>query len=245
MSPFYPAHEWAPRKNPAMMSVMRTLRYTLCVLLLAQPAFGGGAPEGKPKPKKTVSFSLSRLQSTYKKSPSLEAEITQVVYQASLARTKTSRGSLKLAKPNLMRWEIYEPEASVTVSNGRKVFYFTPDARGKGKGQVIERNAKALEEQPLFRILTGASSLEKEFRIKKKEKDGDLTVLLLEPKKEMGDLAELTLKANPKYLIEELILTTQSGNKTTFSLQNQTLGAKLPAQIFDFKAPPGTEIVQN
>jgi outer membrane lipoprotein-sorting protein len=42
-----------------------------------------------------------------------------------------------------------------------------------------------------------------------------------------------------------MILETQSGNKTKFTLQNQTLGAKLPAQIFDFKAPAGTEVVNN
>ena len=49
--------------------------------------------------------------------------------------------NLKLSKPNLARWEIYEPEASVMVSDGHKLSYYTPDARGKGKGQVIERKA--------------------------------------------------------------------------------------------------------
>lgn len=214
----------------------------MCGLVLSSLSFAGGAPEPK---KAKAGFSLGKLQATYKGAGSLEGDFVQEVYQASLARTKTSKGSLKLSKPNLVRWEIYEPEASVMVSNGRKVFYFTPDARGKGKGQVIERKASELERQPLFQILTGNASLEKEFTVKKKEKAGDVTSLTLKPKKEMADLDQVILRVSSKYLIEEMILETQSGNKTKFTLQNQALGAKLPAQIFDFKAPAGTEVVNN
>lgn len=218
------------------------LRYIMCGLVLSSLSFAGGAPEAK---KAKAGFSLAKLQATYKGSGSLEGDFVQEVYQASLARTKTSKGTIKLSKPNFVRWEIYEPEASVMVSNGRKVFYFTPDARGKGKGQVIERKASELERQPLFQILTGNASLEKEFSILKKEKAGDLTSLTLKPKKEMADLEQVILRVSSKYLIEEMILETQSGNKTKFTLQNQSLGAKLPAPIFDFKAPAGTEVVNN
>ena len=225
-------------------------RYIMCALLATASAptlaLAAKAPVA---PKKT--FSLVKLQNSYKNTQGLETDFVQEVYQASLARTKTSKGSLKLAKPNLVRWEIYEPEASVMVSNGRKVSYFTPDARGKGKGQVLERKASELQKQPLFQILTGASPLGQEFKIAKQvEVDGPakehrLTELTLEPKKPMGDLAQAILRVNSKYLIEELILETQSGNKTKITLQNQNLGAKLPAQLFDFKPPADTEILRN
>ena len=120
-----------------------------------------------------------------------------------------------------------------------------PDARGKGKGQVIERKAKELEKQALFRVLSGASPLDKEFIVLKEEKGKEATTLTLKPKAPWNDLEQLILRVGPKYLISELILETQSGNKTKITLQNQSLGAKLPAQIFEFKAPAGTEIVNN
>jgi outer membrane lipoprotein carrier protein len=206
------------------------------------------ASHAKAKPGK---FSLLRLHNAYKNAGSLQADFVQEVYQASLARTKTSKGSLRLAKPNLVRWEIYEPEASVMVSDGSRLFYFTPDARGKGKGQVIVHKARDLTQQPLFRILTGTASLQKEFTVEKEQKTAALpgqealTEVVLRPKKQMDDLQDVVLKVNAKYLIAELILETQSGNKTKITLQNQTLGAKLPAQIFAFKPPPGTEEVRN
>ncbi len=196
-------------------------------------------------------FSLAKLQKTYKETTAIEADFVQEVYQASLARTKSSKGSLKLAKPNLVRWEIHEPEASVMVSNGRKLWYFNPDARGKNKGQVLERKPSDLQKQPIFQILTGASALDSDFTVEKTEekiglsKELKLTSISLKPKKPMADLARAVLTVNSNYLISEIIIENQSGNTTKITLLNQVLGAKLPPVLFDFKPPEGTEILQN
>jgi outer membrane lipoprotein carrier protein len=228
-------------KNCYAAHAMKNIIFLLLLCLIPHAALA----EKSPPPKKA--FSLEKLQNTYKKALSLEADLLQEVYQASLGRTKTSRGSLKLAKPNLARWEIYEPEASVMVSDGLKLSYFTPDARGKGKGQVIERKAVELQKQPLFRILTGASSLDKDFHVEKETEwaDGKGTELVLKPTKKLGDIVEVRLRVGPKYLIQELITETEAGNKTKITLQNQVLGAKLPPALFAFKPPAGTEVLQH
>jgi outer membrane lipoprotein carrier protein len=218
--------------------------FLLVTLFAMLPAYAA-------KRKKEAAFSLERLQGSYRKNASLEADFLQEVYQASLGRTKTSKGSLKLSKPNLARWEIYEPEASVMVSNGHKLSYFTPDARGKGKGQVIERKAHELEKQPLFRILTGQSPLSQEFKLEKSsevegaETPEKWTELVLKPKKKMGDVVAVQLKVDSKYLIREMITESETGNKTKITLQNQVLGAKLPPALFEFKPPADTEVLQN
>jgi outer membrane lipoprotein carrier protein len=216
-------------------------------LLFAVPAHA----VDKSKISTVKKISLDKLQNTYKNKASLESDFIQEVYQASLARYKTSKGNIRLSKPSFVRWEVSEPEASVMVSNGRKVSYFNPDARGKGKGQVIERAASELERQPLFRILTGSAPLTKEFTIVKQEKmpgitKGEtLTELTLKPKKSMGDISQVRLQVDAKYLIRELNLENENGNKTKITLQNQSLGDKLPTALFDFKAPEGTEIIRN
>ena len=220
------------------------MKMLLCLaLLVSSPALA------VEKASVTKKLSLDKLQATYRDKASLEVDFIQEVFQASLARFKTSKGNLKLSKPNFVRWEIYEPEASVMVSNGRKVFYFTPDARGKGKGQVIERSAAELSRQPLFRLLTGSVPLSKEFTVEKEETTdgigGTLTHLTLKPKKSMGDIKSVLLQVDGKYLIRELNLENENGNKTKFTLQNQNLGDKLPAALFDFKPPPGTEVLKN
>lgn len=198
-------------------------------------------------------ISLSKLQSKYKNTQSLQADMIQEVYQAALARTKTSKGSITLSKPNFVKWEITEPEANVMVSNGRKLWYYTPDAGGKNKGQVIVRKSAELEKQPIFRILSGAAALDKEFKIISQQESTDSTVqgerswmeIRLKPKKSMGDLSEVKLSISSKYLISELVIENMSGNKTKITLQNQALGAKLPPVLFDFKPPQGTEVIKN
>lgn len=224
-----------------------SLASLLALILVPSDAYAAKKPAAKAK----TPFSLEKLQQSYKKNASLEADFVQEVYQASLARTKTSKGTLKLSKPNLVRWEIHEPEASVLVSNGRKVFYYTPDARGKGKGQVIQKKTTELEKQPLFRILTGSSPLHKEFKVEKLEvlpgaTEGEKrTELTLKPLKAMGDIDRVLLQVDGKYLIQELITQNQSGNKTKITLQNQVLGAKLPPALFEFKPPADTEVLSN
>jgi outer membrane lipoprotein carrier protein len=222
------------------------LLFTLFVML---PAYA--AKKKKASAKSGAAFSLEKLQGAYRKNASLEADFLQEVYQASLGRTKTSKGNLKLSKPNLARWEIYEPEASVMVSDGHKLSYYTPDARGKGKGQVIERKSTELARQPLFRILTGQAPLEQEFKVEKREEiEGTdqaekWTKLVLKPRKKIGDIVTVQLKVDPKYLIREMITESETGNKTKITLQNQVLGAKLPPALFEFKPPADTEVLQN
>lgn len=219
----------------------------LISLLWINPAFAVDRAKVSTEKK----FSLSKLQKTYKQAGSMEADFVQEVYQASLARTKTSKGHIQLKSPNRVRWEVHEPEANVLVSNGKKLWYFNPDARGKGKGQAILRSPRELETQPIFRILTGSAPLEKDFNVVKTEKvDGvtkeqKLTAITLKPKKPLSDLAEATLKVDSKYMISELILENLSGNRTKISLQNQVLGANLPPALFEFKPPEGTEVLQN
>jgi len=222
---------------------MKILQYSLCAFLTFT-SLAQGAKIKAPK------FSLDKLQSTYSKSPSLEADIVQEVYQASLARTKTSKGSILLSKPNFVRWEMTEPEATLLVSNGRKVFYFTPNARGPGKGQVIEKKATTLSKQPLFRLLTGAGSWKQDFTLQSQKSlslDGSPAghEIILEPKTKELDLKKVTLKVSRASRIEEILLENPNGNRTRIILQNQTLGAKLPTNLFDFKPPADTETIRQ
>ena len=76
-------------------------------------------------------------------------------------------------------------------------------------------------------------------------KEGHDTKITLKPKHKLGELTELHLVINDKYLITEMFLKNESGNTTKISLLNQQLGAKLPPVLFDFIPPPGTEIIKN
>ncbi len=212
---------------------MKFLIYTLLCLI--------------PNARAEDSFSIKRLEAKYKSAKSLEADFVQEVFQATLAKVKTSKGNIRLRKPGSVRWEIYEPEASIMVSNGRKLWYYTPNAGTKGKGQVIERSANELSKQPLFQILTGTSGLEKAFTVVKTEakEEKELTEVTLKPKQSSGPLELVRLTVDDKYLISEVFLKNTTGNTTKISLLNQHLDATFPAVLFNFVPPAGVDVIKN
>jgi outer membrane lipoprotein carrier protein len=189
---------------------------------------------------------LGRLEKKYAEVGSIEADFTQEVYQATLARTKTSRGAITLSKPLLVRWETHAPERSVLVSNGIKIWYYTPEIGPEDKkGQVIVSPASELSKNPLIGILNGSIPVEKAFRIKSRNESDGLHTLELEPKKRMGDVKTAILEVGSNYLIKQIKLIHQSGNTTKISLQKVRLGAKLPTNLFKFSPPPGTQVVEG
>ena len=217
-----------------------TTKCAALILTLLLPTFARAA-----KPAVKAGFSLEKLQEKYKKTSSVEADFVQEIFQSALNNTKTSKGNFRLAKPNLIRWETLEPEANVSVSDGHTLWYFSPNAKGKGKGQAFQRKHNDLARQPLFKILTGKSELTKEFQLDKVQTDGDVSSVYLKPTKTMGDLGSLMLKVSGKYEITEILIENLSGNRTKLTLQNQVLGAKLPPALFNFKPPAGTEVLKD
>ena len=198
------------------------------------------------KAEASKSFDLKKLEEKYKNTESLEADFTQEVYQVTLARTKTSNGTISLAKPNRVRWETIKPDPNIMVSNGSKLWFYTPAIDSKGKAQILEGSVKELIRQPIYQILTGKAKLNKEFIIEKIEKPSpELTQLELKPRKSVADTKVVFLTVDAKYLITEVLIHHLRGNKTKISLQNTKLGAKLPSQLFNFKPPAGSDVIQG
>lgn len=221
---------------------MKILFVLLMTLTQVLPCFAKDRNKKEPSPKLSI---LQKIQDKYHAVQSVEADLVQEVYQAALGRTKTSTGSLQLMKPNYVRFELHQPEASVLVSNGHRVSYYTPPISSQDKGKVIQKPAGDLNQQPLYRILTGAASFEKEFKLLKQNEAGDLTEILLEPSKAIGATRKVKLTVNKELEIIEILLMNQGDNTTRIRLQNTKLGAKLPPNLFDFKPPPGTDIVKE
>ncbi len=224
------------------------MRNILWIAALLLPALGFAA-----NPKGEIKLSTKQLQDTYRKAETVKADFQQEVFQASLARTKTSSGTLAIESPNKIHWEITAPEKSLTISNGRKLWYYTPNAGTSGKGQVIEKSSPLVFNQPLFRILTGSADLTKEFTVAKEQRlegivpHAAVTKLTLKPKRASawGDTKEVELTVQSNYLISEVLIRGLSGNRTKISLQNQQLGTKLSPKLFDFSPPAGAELIKD
>src|SRR5262249_9142250 len=120
--------------------------------------------EKKHSPAEKTS-ALQETQKKYKDVKTLTAEFSQKKTNLALGTTKESAGRIFMKRPNLFRWQTEEPEASILVSNGKKIWYYTPPFREGEKGQVMVRHASD-QSKLAVDLLSGQFDLKKDFKSK-------------------------------------------------------------------------------
>lgn len=191
-------------------------------------------------------FDLNLLEKKYQKAGSFRADFQQTIVQSKLARTKSSEGELLIRKPNMIHWDTQKPRRNVLVSNGERIWHYTPGLTEDDQGQVKILPAKYIANHQIVKILQGKANIKASFDVFTEREEGKQIVLALEPKRSMGTLKQLKLKINKAdYLIEEVRMNYTSGNHTTINLQNIALGDNLPLNKFHFTPPPGAEVIEE
>lgn len=184
---------------------------------------------------------LADVQSTYKNVKTLTAEFTQQLKNVALGTTKESSGRIFIKRPEMFRWETHQPEQSILVSNGKKVWYYTAPFRKGEKGQVMTKRAADVQSRLAIDLLAGTINTEKDFKVKRLADDQ----IELIPLKAAGDIERVQLYIEkPTKLVYKLVLFTKSGNQTALTLKNVTLGPNLSDTMFNFIPPANTEEIQ-
>ncbi|MEW6056221.1 MAG: outer membrane lipoprotein carrier protein LolA [Bdellovibrionota bacterium] len=184
---------------------------------------------------------LKKMYAKYKTAKTLTAEFHQVQRNLALGTEKKSSGRLFIKSPDMFRWQTVDPEPSILVSNGKKVWYYTPPFRKEEKGQVLVRRTAETQSKLAIDVLSGQSKLEKNFNIESLEP----RKYRLVPLKPTADIEHIELHLeSPTDLVYKLILFTKTGNQTELTLKGTTLGPRLPDTMFNFTPPPNTEEVQ-
>jgi len=175
---------------------------------------------------------------------SLEAEFTEVYRGAGMDRSGS--GTLWLKKPGKMRWEYRSPREKLFVSNGKDAWFYVPDDR-----QARKESAKKLDDvrSPLA-FLLGKTKLEKELRGLSAATDiqplapADV-VLRGVPTALADEISEIVLEVTPENRIARLIVQGVDGASTEYQFADQKEDVAISDRRFDFKAPAGTEIVDE
>lgn len=175
---------------------------------------------------------------------SLEATFTEIYKGSGMDRTES--GTLWLKKPGKMRWEYRSPREKLFVSNGKDAWFYVPDDR-----QARKESAKKLEDvrSPLA-FLLGKAKLEKELRGLSVAPDiqptepGNL-VLRGVPTALADEISEIVLEVTPESRIVRLIVQGVDGASTEYRFSEQKEDVAIADGRFNFKAPAGTEIVDE
>ena len=167
------------------------------------------------------------------------------IFEDSLNRKQQEAGHLYLMRPRMMRWEYKNPEEKLFVSDGKTVYFYVPADRQVNKEAVRE----TLDDRMPLMFLVGRPDLRKEFTrfelLNTKPFLQGTKVVRMYPRRKT-DLTEVVMEVDPEnYQVRRLLLSHTDGSSSEFVFSNIRIDAGLRRSMFDFKVPPGVEVIDG
>ena len=195
-------------------------------------------------PAETLEDVVRDLEATYSLVMDLRAEFTQTAFNKSLNQTIPAQGTVYLKKGGRLRWEYTEPTPQEIVSDGRKLWVYTPALNQVNVGDAPEALAG-----PAGSFLAGLGRLRAEFGVRflnpaQPKDDGGNWVLDLTPKQPLPTLARLILAVDAKtWELRTAVVYDQFENTVTMRFAKVAINSSLPDQLFTFVTPKGVATV--
>jgi len=183
---------------------------------------------------------LRRFLDDFQRVQTLEARFEQQAETA--AGLESATGMIWLRRPDRLKWEYREPERKVFFLRKNRYQFYLP-----AENQLVVQDLEPaeLDETPLVFILGGRKGLQDYYSSRLIEsRDGRWRYLLTARKAGVPfPKVVLTLSGDPLF-IEEMVLHEDSGSVYTYRFREVRFNPRLPGDLFDFRPPPGVEIVR-
>ena len=197
-----------------------------------------------PASAETLDAVVRDVEAAYGRMTDLRAEFTQTAFNKSLNQTIPAQGVVYLKKGGKLRWEYKEPTPQEIVSDGKKLWVYTP-----ALGQVNVGEATEALAGPAGSFLAGLGRLRAEFAVRflnpAEPRDGEGNwVLDLTPKRPLPTLARLVLSMDAKtWELRRAVVYDQFENTVTMRFTKVAINSGLPDRLFTFEAPKGVATV--
>jgi outer membrane lipoprotein-sorting protein len=185
---------------------------------------------------------LLKVQNNYKIQKTIEAEFEQIEFIKLTGQTKKSSGHLLIQYPDHFRWETLESQSgkSLVVSNGHKIWVYTPPFDAGEKGQVIISESQTTQSDLGKALLSGNFSKLSKYKLKPLAKahfqfSGTA----------QNQIHKIEVEVDEKLLfVKKIFLEYTGGNSAQISLSQAKLGSKINPDLFNFIVPAQTEIIK-
>jgi outer membrane lipoprotein carrier protein len=224
---------------------------------LAVPLAAGGNADAQskaPKPAAPKKGAASKnglspnevadnVQKFYDKTKTFKAGFKQRYQVKAYNKRKDSQGQVIFEKPGKMSWR-YTTNGNRVVSDGKVI-------------KVYEADNKQMYEQPMGKsqypaalaFLVGGGNLKKSFKLRKLDEkqmqfEGGY-VLEGVPKEATPAYQKILLYIDANtYQVRRVLLLDAQGNRNRFDFISPAVNSKVPADEFNFKPPPGTQVIK-
>ena len=184
-----------------------------------------------------------RLQARYETIRDFTADFTQTTRSALLPQTSVDRGSVKMRKPGLMRWDYVEPEKKIAGSDGTDFYIYVVADR------VVTFTALPApgEESTALLFLAGRGNLATDYlaHLPAEQPPGEWH-LALTPRRAQGDYAHAILMVErPSLRLLGLETVDDQGGRSTIRFSRYRENVGLRASDFTFTRPRGVEVIRR
>ena len=203
-------------------------------LLLAMPAWA--AP--------TLDEAVAALEQAQRRVTDLKAPFRQAAHNRSLNQTVEARGTLYLKKPGRLRWEYQAPTPQEIVSDGTRLWVYTPELK-----QVNVAAAPQALAGPAGSFLQGLGQVREHFQVRflnpAQPADAEGRIVLdLTPKQPQPLMTRLLLSVDPaSWLVRQAVIHDELGNTVTVRFGEVVVNSGLSDSLFVFVPPPGVTVV--
>jgi outer membrane lipoprotein carrier protein len=184
----------------------------------------------------------ARVQQKYDAVRDFSADFTHEAESGVLRKKLVERGTVMVKKPGKMRWAYKAPEEKLFVSDGSRMFMFTP-----ADNQVIVSQVPA-DDQATTAVLflTGKGKLTRDFAVTLTDgAPAGTYALKLQPKLEERDYDWLQLVVDrTTFQIRSLTAADKQGTRSTFTFSDFKENVGLPDKTFAFTIPRGADVIQ-
>jgi outer membrane lipoprotein-sorting protein len=155
-----------------------------------------------------------------------------------------SSGKVWFQPPNKFRREVKGSSPSLTVSDGRQLWIYYPNFKSAeryplGKGSPLDSTVAAINSS------LNLENVENTFQIRATKSDppqaGYELTLLPRAASMKRVFQKLDLRINNQLRVERTDMLLPNGDRIVTTYSNQTRGP-VPASMFEFTPPPGTEV---
>lgn len=152
---------------------------------------------------------------------------------------QTFKGVMKVERPGKFFWEITSPSKQTIVTSGKTVWIYDPDLQ-----QAIRQN---LDDQvantPALLLSGNTNQIMQSYRVT--QPDRSKLYYTLFPKQEDSTFQSLTISFGANKAPNLMILQDSLGQTTYVRFSNVKVNQVIPASVFNFEPPKGTDIIDQ
>ncbi|MBF0416522.1 MAG: outer membrane lipoprotein chaperone LolA [Magnetococcales bacterium] len=183
---------------------------------------------------------FTRLQTFLASMHTMEAEFMQRVVNPAQGTPAESKGVFYASRPGKFRWDYQYPFVQNIVSDGKDIFFYEPDLKQVSVAQWTSLNNSPasffVSNEPLESVFTWAVSPDPVFQYPQ---------IRLTPKKP-GDVQYIDVLLGPNNdKLMKLSILDSMGNLSHFHFYKGVYNHTIPNERFEFKVPPGVDVVKT